>query len=214
MHPQWALGLAVQDDLRFLSHHEMMRTVERILARCEVPLRYSEGFNPRPIMSLPCPRPVGVASACDLLVVSLTQPATVEQADGWLERLNGQAPPGLRFTHGELLDKRAAKKPVRVEYELPLSESQRQGVALRLDELAPLTQWPMQRLRGDEAAAPARAMDLRPLVRRMDLSDRSLRIELSPQGDLWARPAEVLRLLNLDEREDLSRLARTRIDFA
>src|SRR5690606_16197351 len=87
-----AIRFRVEGDLRFISHHDMMRLFERALARARLPVKHSEGFNPRPRMSLPLPRPVGVATLADRLVVELREP--VETTDA-LARLRRQMPVGL-----------------------------------------------------------------------------------------------------------------------
>ncbi len=57
--------------LRFLSHAETLRVFERACARAGLPVKFTEGFNPHPKLSLPLPRPVGVESAEELLVLRL-----------------------------------------------------------------------------------------------------------------------------------------------
>ena len=56
-------------NLRFLSHAETMSVFQRACVRAGIPVRHSEGFNPRPRMSLPLPRSVGVESDDELLVL-------------------------------------------------------------------------------------------------------------------------------------------------
>ena len=73
MPQKWAIELSVEGDLRFLSHHDMMRAMERLVCRAKLPLKYTQGFNPRPVLSLSLPRPVGVASRAELLVVTLEE---------------------------------------------------------------------------------------------------------------------------------------------
>jgi hypothetical protein len=55
--------------LRFLSHAETLRVLQRACVRAGINLQYSRGFNPRPKMSLPLPRPVGVESDDELLTL-------------------------------------------------------------------------------------------------------------------------------------------------
>ncbi len=59
--------------LRFLSHAETMRLLERALVRAGVPIKYTLGFNPHPKLSLPLPRSVGVESDDELLAVKLLE---------------------------------------------------------------------------------------------------------------------------------------------
>ena len=54
-------------NLRFLSHAQTLMVFRRACIRAGIKIQYSQGFNPRPRLSLPLPRPVGVASDDELL---------------------------------------------------------------------------------------------------------------------------------------------------
>ena len=68
-----AIRFKVEGTLRFLSHAETVRLLERACVRAGLRLRYSEGFNPHPKLSLPLPRPVGVESDEELLCLWVEQ---------------------------------------------------------------------------------------------------------------------------------------------
>ena len=57
--------------MRFLSHSQMLNVFQRASIRAGLNLQYSQGFNPRPKISLPLPRPVGIESDDELLVLSV-----------------------------------------------------------------------------------------------------------------------------------------------
>ena len=57
------------EEVRFISHLDIMRLWQRALHRAEMPLAYSEGFNPHPRMSLAAPLPLGVTSEAELMDV-------------------------------------------------------------------------------------------------------------------------------------------------
>ena len=210
---KWAVWLAVAGDLRFLSHHDMMRAIERQAVRARLPLRYSQGFNPRPALSLVLPRPVGVASLEDLLAITLDAPLETAEL---LARLATTSPSGLT-PHRALLLAPGVRPLARLaDFELPLSPAQADTVGLRVRELAAQSAWPMRRVTGDESLDDPRAgkpIDLRPLVRNLVVEDNRLRLTLVPLNQAWARPAEILRMLNLDERADLARMVRTHVDY-
>src|SRR5271157_3319048 len=42
------LRFAKQGDLRLVSHHDLLRCLERMLRRAQIPMASSQGFNPRP----------------------------------------------------------------------------------------------------------------------------------------------------------------------
>lgn len=200
--------MSVEGDLRFLSHHDMMRAVERTAGRAKLPLRMSQGFNPRPAMSLACPRPVGVATRDDLLVITLAVPMAAQEV---LDSLNASAPLGLRFVRAEVLAGRRSLHPREISYELALDESQRPAVELRLGELASQEQWIVQRRRKEEGLP--QDLDIRPLVASASVSDGTLRWTLMPLDQTWARPSEVLALLGLDAQVDLARTVRTAVKY-
>jgi len=186
--------------------------MERIAARAELPLHYSQGFNPRPKISLTMPRAVGIAACGDLLVLSLDEPI---EADLLLGRLNGQAPRGMRFDQATPLSGRKGPQVVGARYELELSESQVPVVKERLARLRAHADWPVQRVipskRNRRTAETYKRIDLRPLIGRIDLAGRVLRFMLVGISGLWARPAEVLGLLDLSPRGDLARTVRTHL---
>lgn len=193
----------------------MMRVTERTAIRAGLPLAYSQGFNPRPVLSLVCPRPVGVASRDDLLVVSLAEPM---QAEDLLRRLNRHVPRGMEFVRAGTLAGKGTPRPVRADYELRLPPRAAPDVQARLDDLDRRESWPVERLRSAgrrkrRAPAAPRTLDLKPMVAQVGCSGGTLRWVLVPQGDQWARPGELLGLLGLDPRVDLAGVVRTAVRY-
>lgn len=210
---RWAIRFAVEGDLRFLSHHDLMRAVERLVSRAALPVRYSQGFNPRPVFSLPCPRSVGVSCTDDVLAITMDEELPPAQL---LERLNAQAPAGLRFLSAQVLD--AGIKPVvrRAVYDLPLPAEKIPAVTGAVERLQDAPTWMVQRQTAEARpgqAPPMRTLDIRPLVARLAIVGDHLQITLAPQGDLWARPGEVLRCAGLDELTDICHITRIEVQY-
>ncbi len=51
----------------WISHLDLMRVFQRAFQRAGLPLKHSQGFNPRPVVSIALPLSVGVESKCELL---------------------------------------------------------------------------------------------------------------------------------------------------
>lgn len=51
----------------YISHLDLMRTMQRAFLRAGLPLKYSEGFNPHAQISILLPLSVGVSSVCELM---------------------------------------------------------------------------------------------------------------------------------------------------
>jgi radical SAM-linked protein len=102
--------------LGYLSHQETSRMFERVFLRSAVPVRYSEGFNPRVRMSLPFPRTVGVQSHGDMVVVGIAG----EDADSEVLRtsMQRQMPEGGRISSVVILDGKVAYQPQHCQYRI------------------------------------------------------------------------------------------------
>ena len=57
------------EEIKFISHLDLLRLWQRALNRAGVSLAYSEGFNPHPRMSLAAPLALGVTSEAELMDV-------------------------------------------------------------------------------------------------------------------------------------------------
>lgn len=82
------------DQLKYLSHLELMRLMIRAFRRAALPLEYSRGFNPHPLFSIAAPLPVGVTAEREFADLSLSEP--VEPAL-FLELLSRQLPAGIEL---------------------------------------------------------------------------------------------------------------------
>ncbi|MBS3734562.1 MAG: TIGR03936 family radical SAM-associated protein [Phycisphaerae bacterium] len=195
--------------MRFASHRDMMRAAARLVRRAGLPVRYSQGFNPHPILSLPCPRPVGVASRDEMLVVALAPPPPPAQAATWTARLGRTAPHEMDVVAAAPLPHGRTPHPLSATYEMPLAASERPGVRRRVERLDGRRHWPAERA----VRRGTKRLDLRRLVNILHADGGMLRWRLIPDNDIWARPAEVLRLVGLDENTELGRVVRTEVDY-
>lgn len=89
----------------YISHLDLLRTVQRAFPRTELEIKHSQGYHPHPILSIVLPLPVGQSSDCELLDFEVTQ---ASDGSGIAEKLNGGLPEGLRA-----LDCYPAVRPVR-----------------------------------------------------------------------------------------------------
>src|SRR5215475_14275688 len=67
-----------QDDLRWISHRDLMRVWERLFRRAGVALSMTEGFHPKPRINFPSALAVGIAGLDELLEVDLSEEQTAE----------------------------------------------------------------------------------------------------------------------------------------
>lgn len=79
--------------LRFISHLDLLRTMQSALVRARVPVWYTEGFNPHPKLVFALPLSLGAESVCELLDIKITRRVGIDQTFAALEKA---FPPDLR----------------------------------------------------------------------------------------------------------------------
>jgi radical SAM-linked protein len=181
-------------DLRFLSHHDLMRTFERMLRRAKLPFRSTQGFHPKPRLIFALSLPLGVIGIEEVVELELSQPLP---ADDIFASLVAQAPPGLIILSLRPIDFRAGAQVCRLCYRVALPAELVEPVRRRAAEVLAAPEHWVERTR-----PPVRRIDLRPSLRDLrvteDAGSAALEIDLRPMAAGTARPEEVLRLLGLE----------------
>jgi radical SAM-linked protein len=194
----------VAGDKRYLSHHDMMRLWERAIRRAGLPLRMSQGFNPRPKLSLAEPRSVGIASEAELLEFEL---ADWVNPDAVLGALRREVPPEIEVSGLDVVRPTDKARPEAVVYVVRLSTPcpdlrERIGRLLAQSEARVVRHRPT----GDKL------LDARPFIDAIESDDREVRMVLRTGPGGTVRPDEVLRLLGL-EAEAVARADKRRTEI-
>lgn len=82
------------EEVKFISHLDLMKAFERALRRTGTPIAYSQGFNPHPQMVFGLPLSVGVTSEAECADFELSVEVTPEE---FIEKLNTGLPSGIRI---------------------------------------------------------------------------------------------------------------------
>ena len=86
--------------MRYLSHRELMTAFIRAIRRIDVPVAYSQGFHPLPLLSFGPPLSVGVGGLKEYFDVDLV---SYMAPSSFIESLNAQLPEGLRVSEAQLI---------------------------------------------------------------------------------------------------------------
>ncbi len=112
----------IEGNLRFLSHQETLTMFHRALVRTGVDLRYSQGFNPRPKLSLPFPRSVGVQSDNERLFFLLSDKVQVFDTEQITERISTELPCGCEIIDIDITARgKTSFQPISAEYVFTLT---------------------------------------------------------------------------------------------
>ena len=173
------IGFAKSGLARFISHHDLMRLWQRAARRARLPLRWTEGFNPRPRIVFPDAIELGMESDCEVVEIELTdwlRPAEIER------RLAEAMPEGTRVKHVKLLPpKKRSQQPVEAEFlaELEVGEEELSGFDARADD------------------------DLKRFVTGVENSEKGVLVRLRRIGGKGAKVRDVLSVLTGRSADEL-----------
>jgi radical SAM-linked protein len=173
-------------DARFLSHLDVVRTMDRALRRSGLPIRFTQGMNPKVKMSFPTALPLGMESLLETVEIRVTPSVRLSEI---VERLGGALPEGLEPFDADELFTGEKWRVGEILYDVYPGEGglpSPEDVQRLLDRDA----IPVER-RGKE-------IDLRPLITEASLGQEGLRLAIAWTDSGTARPADVLRAMGGD----------------
>lgn len=191
--------------LRLLSHHDLMRTFERLLRRSELPFHCSQGFHPKPRLIFALSLPLGVVGREEVVELELDEVLSPEDVRARLAR---QTPPGLEILSVRRIPSNVNAQVCRLAYALPVPAERLPELRRRIAEVLAAPACWIDRHRPHSRQA-GRRLDVRPFL--VDLLIYPFR---GPSGPVMlemvlrltsagtARPHEVLGLLGLEDLLD------------
>jgi radical SAM-linked protein len=188
--------------LRFLSHIETMSVLKRACVRAGLKMRYSEGYNPRPRLSLPLPRTVGIESEDDLLCVRIEKTEAEFDAEQFMTRLAGQLPAGCEVVSVKAVKDGKCPVPTGAVYRIALKqdvfENEKAKVELRgiCSDILGSERIVIERRFGPEGSK-SKNIDVRGFVKDIRLIDDSFFVECNVSGEGTIRVEEFLGLLQI-----------------
>jgi radical SAM-linked protein len=193
----------IRDNLRFLSHHETMVMFQRAFARARIELCYSAGFNPRPRLSLPLPRSVGIESDAELACALVAREPCLDP-EQVKEQICRQMPQGCEITSVDLLPGKVSYRPVSAVYVFSLAcsngdERIRTAVEDLRRTLAAGDKLVVQRR--SHPAKPARSTDISAYIDSIETEPTGLAVKCNITGAGTVRPDEILQLLQIDSSQ-------------
>ncbi len=186
------LHYAKTEPMRFTGHLDEQRTWERTFRRAMLPVKYSEGYTPRPRFHLAAALPLGCTGRHELADVWLEQPMPLEEIEA---RLRAALPPGLALHKVEEVPEKAPALQNLVqaaEYEVRF-----------LDPIPDLAERVARFLAQEHVLRERRGKtyDLRPLVQALEVREVQgqpvLWMRLAARPGATGRPDEVLDALGI-----------------
>ena len=184
------------EEIRFVSHLDMVQVFTRAMRRARLPVSFSEGFVPREKISFSPPLPLGLTSKGEYADIEFSVFINPKELE---ERLNRELPPGLEIKEAKIIPLKSRSLMATfncAEYEAKLPLNRIQDLGSRIQDLLKRREILIKR----ETPKGIKEIDIRPSILELELKDSTLRMLLR----IEVRPQEVVRaLLNLSREETL-----------
>ncbi len=102
----------------FISHIDLLKHTERTIRRANIPVKFSNGFSPHPLLFFSAPLALGVSSEAEYMAID-----TDLKPEELIERYNASCQEGLKASHVFKCDKNPnlQGKVVACDYVFPVS---------------------------------------------------------------------------------------------
>lgn len=166
--------------VRFVSHLDIQRTFQRAFRRANIPLAYSQGFNPHPQLSFATALALGYTSEAEWFDVKLAEDMAPER---FQEAVNAVLPTGFRILEAQASEEKLpaltalmAASSHEVEFILPVSVSA-ESVISAFDAMAGGEIFVEKRTKGG-----IKTVDIRPMLLHYSFSQTADSLKLSVFG--------------------------------
>jgi radical SAM-linked protein len=177
-------------NLRFISHHDLMRCFERMLRRAALPFHSSQGFNPRPRLVFALPLPLGMIGMREAVELELDEQVSPREV---FHRLTTASPVGLQILGVEPVDPHSSARVHHVTYRVPFASPELvSGLEERVQNLLAQSEVWIDRLRPKK-----RQIEIRSFIVDLRIEPGALEMDLLVTSGGTARPDEVLASLGL-----------------
>jgi len=157
-------------------------------------------------MSIPLPRPVGVASEAESIIIETVKPVDPEQM---LQCLDRHTPAELRMMRVRPLETGEKPQPDLVRYRLEPAEKQPGDIKAHILRLLESDVVPVERT--DPEKKITRTVDIRPYLVDLRVDGDTVEWTLRVTGQGTARPAEIAGLLGFDSKTINHRIRRMEV---
>lgn len=175
---------------RFLTHHNLMSYIHRACRRAELPLRFREGPNPRPIIAFPVALPIGIESIDEIAEVELTTWVPPRQLQ---DNLNKQLSDDLKVLAVEAVYAGVSERVDYVEYEV-LGAQVTDAVRKAIDALLSAKTFEITRKRGE---GKSKQIDIREYIVELKVEGERIKMKVANEDDGTARPDEILKAIGI-----------------
>lgn len=162
---RYLIKYSKESEIKFISHLDLMRTIQRIIRRTDLPIEYSKGFNPHMNVSIAQPLSVGMYSCGEYMDVGLSEDMTEEYIKG---KLRENLPRGIQiFEVVKVINEEGKKVPQAMalidgaKYSINIKYSDTTSLADEINKILKEKEWITIKIGKDSE----KSVDIKPMVK-------------------------------------------------
>lgn len=180
--------------LKYVGHLDMMRYFQKAISRANLPIAYSEGFNPHQIMSFGNPLGLGMTSSAEYMDIELLE--EVPSLDG-INLLNKQMVSGIKILSFRYLPdkaKNAMSATCASSYKIELNDKIEEAIgdmsdiSQRIDDFMSLEECIIAK----KTKKSTRKLDILPLIYEFQYRDKYFYIKCSSSSGDNIKPEVIM----------------------
>jgi len=187
-------------------------------------IQYSQGFNPRPRLSLPLPRPVGIVSDDELLCLRVHKSTNAQEqvciSEQVYKSISAQVPEGCELLSVNVAEVGASFQPCSATYVLAVrKEYLNEELKAAIEHVLASESISIQRQIGAKDSrrktqdSRLKNVDVRGFLKSIELVGNSIIVECKISSAGSIRVDEILKLLQLDMEKLALPIRRTRVQW-
>ena len=168
---RYSIKFSKESDIKFVSHLDLAKTIQRIVKRSGLPIKYSKGFNPHMAISIGQPLSVGMYSVGEYLDIEFTEKLEEEFIK---DTLNANLPSGIKIHEVVFIEEREnVKNPPQAmaiveeaEYEIRIKYSDNKNLKQEVEALLGKDEWRIVK----KSKSGEKEVDIKPMVKEFHYS--------------------------------------------
>lgn len=158
-----------EENIKFISHLDVLKTIQKNIRRAGLPIEYSQGFNPHMNTSIAQPLSVGVYSSGEYMDMVLT---TEMDENEIVDKLNDTAPSGIRYISALAIPYKEGEKKVpqamalidAARYTIKIKYSDVSNLEGEINKLLEINEWNTVK----KSKKGEREVNIRPLIKELN----------------------------------------------
>ena len=173
--------------LRFIGHLDLMAIFERAVRISNIPVWYSEGFNPHPKISVPQPLPLGAECEADILTVRIYWPCDEKSI---IEAMNKALPKNIRLNSVKIIEEeKRISQPTKSVYRLTVENANINELKSTAEKILAKDEILAERVKDKST----KTINLRDLIEDIKTDENNITVTL-PHLKNTGKPIEVFNL--------------------